>query len=142
MTPLATSRIDDDRVVLLKSFFSNTLPAAPFRQLPILRTDGDTYESTLEILYTCYDRRLPRAVEDLEVAWRLLHHRRPLLAGGVRRGGGRVSAAVAHQRAAAARRQALGAVGKGWSMRRAARTRATGAANGRALEAGRLVCAS
>ena len=53
------SRRDDGRVVLLKGFFSDTLPAAPFRRLALLRADGDTYESTIDALTACYGRLSP-----------------------------------------------------------------------------------
>lgn len=34
--------IDDGRTVLLKGYFDETLPSAPFQQLAVLRLDGDT----------------------------------------------------------------------------------------------------
>jgi O-methyltransferase len=44
----------DDQVVFLKGFFSETLPAAPIRQLSILRVDADLYESTTDVLRSLY----------------------------------------------------------------------------------------
>jgi O-methyltransferase len=44
----------DDQVRFLPGWFRDTLPAAPIRELAILRLDGDLYESTaiaLEHLY-------------------------------------------------------------------------------------------
>lgn len=44
----------DDQVVFLKGFFSETLPAAPVRQLSLLRIDADLYESTMDVLRNLY----------------------------------------------------------------------------------------
>jgi len=44
----------DDQVVFLEGFFSETLPAAPIRQLSILRVDADLYESTRDVLRSLY----------------------------------------------------------------------------------------
>jgi len=46
----------DDRVVFLKGWFRDTLPAAPIRALSILRLDGDMYESTLDGLTNLYPK--------------------------------------------------------------------------------------
>jgi hypothetical protein len=44
----------DEQVLFLQGFFSDTLPTAPIRQIAILRLDGDTYESTRDVLETSY----------------------------------------------------------------------------------------
>ncbi len=46
----------DDRVVFLKGWFKDTLPAAPIERLAVLRLDGDMYESTMEALTALYDK--------------------------------------------------------------------------------------
>ena len=45
-----------DRVVFLKGWFKDTLPAAPIAQLAILRLDADMYESTIEALQALYGK--------------------------------------------------------------------------------------
>ena len=46
----------DDRVVFLKGFFSETLPAAPLEQLSLIRLDGDLYASTMDALVHLYPK--------------------------------------------------------------------------------------
>jgi O-methyltransferase len=46
----------DQDVVFLKGWFKDTLPTAPFRQLSVMRLDGDMYESTMDGLNNLYDR--------------------------------------------------------------------------------------
>ena len=46
----------DEQVVLLRGFFSETLPTAPFATLALLRLDGDLYPSTRDALTHCYPR--------------------------------------------------------------------------------------
>jgi Macrocin-O-methyltransferase (TylF) len=40
----------DDRVVLVKGWFRDTLPSAPIDRIAVLRLDGDLYESTMDAL--------------------------------------------------------------------------------------------
>ena len=49
----------DDRVVFLKGWFKDTLPAADISALALLRLDGDMYESTIVPLDALYDRVSP-----------------------------------------------------------------------------------
>ena len=49
----------DDQVVFLKGFFSKTLPDAPIERIAVLRLDGDTYESTMDVLGTLYPKLSP-----------------------------------------------------------------------------------
>lgn len=46
----------DDRVVFLKGWFKDTLPAAPIEQLALMRLDGDMYESTMDALVHLYPK--------------------------------------------------------------------------------------
>ncbi len=46
----------DDRVVFLKGWFKDTLPAAPISNISILRLDGDMYESTIDVLENVYQK--------------------------------------------------------------------------------------
>lgn len=46
----------DDRVVFLKGWFKDTLPAAPIEQLALMRLDGDMYESTMDALTNLYPK--------------------------------------------------------------------------------------
>lgn len=46
----------DDQVKFLKGWFKDTLPAAPMKQLALLRADGDLYESTMDILNALYSK--------------------------------------------------------------------------------------
>lgn len=46
----------DRRVVFLEGWFKDTLPAAPIERLSVLRLDGDMYESTIQILESCYHK--------------------------------------------------------------------------------------
>lgn len=50
----------DDRVQFLKGWFKDTLPAAPIRELAVLRLDGDMYGSTIDALRALYPRVSPR----------------------------------------------------------------------------------
>ena len=49
----------DDQVVMLKGFFSDTLPTAPIQQIALMRLDGDIYESTRDVLNLLYDKLAP-----------------------------------------------------------------------------------
>jgi O-methyltransferase len=42
--------------VFLQGWFKDTLPNAPFKQLSVMRLDGDMYESTMDALTSLYDR--------------------------------------------------------------------------------------
>jgi hypothetical protein len=46
----------DEQVQFLKGWFRDTLPAAPVKQLAILRLDGDLYESTMDGLIHLYPK--------------------------------------------------------------------------------------
>lgn len=46
----------DDQVTFLQGFFSDTLSTAPIEKLALIRLDGDTYESTLDILNPLYPK--------------------------------------------------------------------------------------
>lgn len=46
----------DDQVRFLKGWFKDTLPAAPIKQLAVLRLDGDMYESTMDALVSLYPK--------------------------------------------------------------------------------------
>lgn len=46
----------DDQVVFLKGFFSDTLPEAAINHVAVLRLDGDTYESTMDVLVHMYPK--------------------------------------------------------------------------------------
>ncbi len=46
----------DDRVIFLKGWFKDTMPAAPIDKLSILRLDGDMYESTIDVLAYLYHK--------------------------------------------------------------------------------------
>ena len=55
----------DDQVVFLQGFFSKTLTPGPDQhpdapeQVAVLRCDGDTYESTIDALQSCYPKLQP-----------------------------------------------------------------------------------
>lgn len=49
----------DERVRFLKGWFKDTLPAAPIRELAVLRLDGDMYGSTMDALRALYPRLSP-----------------------------------------------------------------------------------
>lgn len=49
----------DDQVRFLPGWFRDTLPAAPIKQLALLRLDGDLYESTMDALRALYDKVSP-----------------------------------------------------------------------------------
>lgn len=49
----------DEQVKFLPGWFHETLPAAPIRELAILRLDGDMYGSTMEALSALYPRVSP-----------------------------------------------------------------------------------
>jgi hypothetical protein len=49
----------DDQVVFLQGLFSDTLPQAPLERLALLRLDGDTYESTRDVLEPMYPKLSP-----------------------------------------------------------------------------------
>ena len=46
----------DEQVLFLQGFFSETLPGSPVTQVALLRLDGDTYESTMDVLQPMYPR--------------------------------------------------------------------------------------
>ena len=46
----------DDRVLFLKGFFAETLPAAPVEKIALLRLDGDLYASTVDALVALYPK--------------------------------------------------------------------------------------
>lgn len=46
----------DDRVVFLKGWFKDTLPAAPIKTLSLMRLDGDLYSSTMDALQNLYPK--------------------------------------------------------------------------------------
>lgn len=46
----------DEQVKFLKGWFKDTLPAAPIKQIAILRLDGDMYSSTMDALISLYDK--------------------------------------------------------------------------------------
>ncbi|WP_245975573.1 TylF/MycF family methyltransferase [Amycolatopsis palatopharyngis] len=46
----------DEQVEFLPGWFCDTLPAAPVRQLAVLRLDGDLYESTMDALVHLYPK--------------------------------------------------------------------------------------
>lgn len=46
----------DDKVVFLKGWLKDTLPAAPIEKLAILRLDGDMYGSTMDALLSLYPK--------------------------------------------------------------------------------------
>lgn len=46
----------DNQVVFLKGWFKDTLPAAPFTALSVMRLDGDMYESTMDALTNLYHK--------------------------------------------------------------------------------------
>lgn len=46
----------DDRVIFLPGWFRDTLPAAPIKQLALIRLDGDLYESTMDGLKYLYPK--------------------------------------------------------------------------------------
>jgi O-methyltransferase len=52
----------DAQVNFLKGWFKDTLPTAPIGRLAILRTDGDLYESTMDVLNSLYHKVSPRGV--------------------------------------------------------------------------------
>lgn len=49
----------DEQVHFLQGWFSDTLPKAPISSIAVLRLDGDTYESTMDALETCYPKLSP-----------------------------------------------------------------------------------
>jgi len=49
----------DEQVRFLKGWFRDTLPAAPIKQIAILRLDGDMYSSTMDTLLSLYDKVSP-----------------------------------------------------------------------------------
>ncbi len=49
----------DGQVGFLKGWFNETLPAAPIRQISVLRLDGDMYASTMDALNALYPRLSP-----------------------------------------------------------------------------------
>jgi O-methyltransferase len=53
----------DEKVIFIKGFFGETLPNNELVQnLAILRMDGDMYESTYDVFYSCYDKLVDKGV--------------------------------------------------------------------------------
>jgi len=52
------SGILDSKVVFAKGFFNETMPplAPRIKRLPVMRLDGDMYQSTVDVLYHLYDK--------------------------------------------------------------------------------------
>jgi predicted O-methyltransferase YrrM len=46
----------DEQVNFLPGWFRDTLPNAPFKQLALIRLDGDMYESTMDALTALYPK--------------------------------------------------------------------------------------
>jgi hypothetical protein len=46
----------DDQIRFLRGYFSDTLPAAPFEKIAVMRLDGDLYESTMDSLTYVYPK--------------------------------------------------------------------------------------
>lgn len=49
----------DEQVIFLKGFFSETLSNAPIEKLALMRLDGDTFESTRDVLKLLYSKLSP-----------------------------------------------------------------------------------
>lgn len=49
----------DEKIKILKGWFSETFPTAPIDKLAVLRMDGDMYESTMDTLNNLYDKVSP-----------------------------------------------------------------------------------
>jgi Macrocin-O-methyltransferase (TylF) len=49
----------DEQVCVLEGWFKDTLPAAPIKQLSLLRLDGDMYESSIQTLDAMYWKLSP-----------------------------------------------------------------------------------
>jgi hypothetical protein len=49
----------DDQVVFLQGYFSETLTKAPIEKLALMRLDGDTFESTRDVLRLLYSKLSP-----------------------------------------------------------------------------------
>jgi hypothetical protein len=53
----------DEKVIFIKGFFGETLPNNELvNKLAILRMDGDMYESTHDVFYSCYDKLVDSGV--------------------------------------------------------------------------------
>jgi O-methyltransferase len=53
----------DEKVIFIKGFFGETLPNNELvDKLAILRMDGDMYESTYDVFYSCYDKLVDNGV--------------------------------------------------------------------------------
>lgn len=53
----------DEKVIFIKGFFGETLPNNNLiEKLAILRMDGDMYESTYDVFYSCYDKLVDSGV--------------------------------------------------------------------------------
>lgn len=48
-----------DQIVFLPGWFNETMPAAPVKQLAVLRIDGDMYGSTMDVLVNMYAKLAP-----------------------------------------------------------------------------------
>jgi O-methyltransferase len=46
----------DDRVIMIKGWFRDTMPNFPAEKIAVLRLDGDMYESTIDPLKALYDK--------------------------------------------------------------------------------------
>ncbi|KAI9339030.1 Macrocin-O-methyltransferase [Obelidium mucronatum] len=49
-------KVNENRLRVLKGWFSDTLPKAPITKLSFLRLDGDMYTSTMDALVAVYDK--------------------------------------------------------------------------------------
>ncbi|KNE79464.1 MULTISPECIES: TylF/MycF/NovP-related O-methyltransferase [Streptomyces] len=49
----------DDNVRFLAGWFKDTMPAAPVKQLAVMRLDGDSYGATMDVLDSLYERLSP-----------------------------------------------------------------------------------
>jgi hypothetical protein len=59
----------DERVVFLKGWFRDTMPAAPVDRIAVLRLDGDMYESTILPLRYLYDKVSPGGFVIVDDYW-------------------------------------------------------------------------
>jgi len=67
----------DEQVVFLQGWFSETLPTAPgLNAIAVLRLDGDTFESTIDALNTCYPKLSPGGEFPFVQPAKILRHRR------------------------------------------------------------------
>ena len=50
---------DENRVIITKGWFNNTLPVSPVTKISFLRADGDLYVSTMNALENLYHKVVP-----------------------------------------------------------------------------------